>query len=201
MPHSRQTIGTLIVLVLAITLAACGDAGDLGGPPNMPDAGGAAEPTTGAVDLADTEWVLTSLNGGSLLEGSNITLNFGTETATGFAGCNNVGGEYTAADKGILTIPEIGSTEMGCPTPEGILEQESAYVDALRNAATYRVVDDRLEIANAAGETTLVFARKAQVPMDPADLVGTKWLLRSLDGSELWLETDDGRALVFTTQE
>ena len=132
--------------------------------------------------LDDTEWVLTSLNGSSLLEGSNITLNFtGTEVG-GFAGCNAYGGEYTAADEGTLTIPGFAITEQLCQTPDGIMQQEDAYTEALLSAATYRVTDDRLEIANAAGETTLVFTMKEEFPMDPSDLVGTTWQLVSMDG-------------------
>ncbi len=132
--------------------------------------------------LDDTEWVLNSLNGSSLLEGSNITLNFAAGGVGGFAGCNAYGGEYTAADEGTLTIGEMMITLMDCQTPEGILEQEAAYIEALRNATAYRVMDDHLEIANAAGETTLVFTMKEEFPMDPSDLVGTAWQLVSMDG-------------------
>ena len=132
--------------------------------------------------LDDTEWVLTSLNGSNLLEGSNITLNFAEGGAGGFAGCNAYGGEYTAADEGTLTIGEMMITLMACQTPEGILEQERAYIEALRNAAAYWVMDDCLEIANAAGETTLAFTMKEEFPMDPSDLVGTAWQLVSMDG-------------------
>lgn len=42
------------------------------------------------------------------------------------------------------------------------MEQEAAYIAALRSAASYQVMDDRLEIDNAAGETNLVFARKEE---------------------------------------
>ena len=132
--------------------------------------------------LDDTEWVLTSLNGSSLLEDSNITLNFAGGEVGGFAGCNAYGGEYTAADEGALTIPGFAITEQLCQTPDGIMQQENAYTEALLSAAAYRVMDDRLEIANAAGETTLVFTMKEEFPMDPSDLVGTAWQLVSMDG-------------------
>ena len=42
------------------------------------------------------------------------------------------------------------------------MEQEAAYIEALRSAASYRVADDRLKIDDAAGETILVFARKGE---------------------------------------
>jgi heat shock protein HslJ len=119
-------------------------------------------------DLVGTQWVLVSLNGESLLEGTEITLNFEKEFLGGFMGCNGYGGgpdsgKYIATDDGTLTIPhQIAVTVQLCSTPEGIMEQEAAYIEALRSAASYRVVDDRLEIDNAAGETILVFARKEE---------------------------------------
>jgi heat shock protein HslJ len=39
------------------------------------------------------------------------------------------------------------------------MEQEKAYIEALQNAATYQVIDDRLEIGDASSETMLVFLR------------------------------------------
>jgi heat shock protein HslJ len=136
-----------------------------------------------AVDptLRDSEWLLTSLLGGSLLEGTRITLNLGGEGFDGYAGCNNYGGEYEAADKGILLLSNILSTAMECPSPEGIMEQEMAYVQALRGSATYRLTDGRLEIADASGERILVFARKEEFATAPGALLGTVWRLVSID--------------------
>lgn len=133
-------------------------------------------------DLEATEWVLTQLNGEGILEGTNITLNFADGQAGGFAGCNAYGGPYTATGSGTLTVLEIAATAQGCVEPEGVLQQESAYIAALTGADAYRVMDDRLEIENASGETTLVFARKEQFSMDPRDLVGTQWQLVAWDG-------------------
>jgi len=138
--------------------------------------------------LLDTEWVLNSLNGSSLIEGTRITLNLDKEFLSGFAGCNLYGGgrdsgKYMATDEGTLTIPQLAVTAMLCSGPEGVMEQEDAYIEALHNAAAYRVMDDRLEIDNAAGETTLVFARKEEFPMNPSDLLGTRWQLLLMNGS------------------
>lgn len=58
-------------------------------------------------------------------------------------------------------------------------------MDALTHAVTYRIVDDQLEIDNAAGETTLIFVMKEQFAMNPADLIGTGWQLLSLGEDSL----------------
>jgi heat shock protein HslJ len=134
--------------------------------------------------LVDTEWMLISLQGEGLLDGSQITLNLGPVGYDGFSGCNRYGGEYEAADGGVLLTGEIMITEMECPTPE-LTDQEQTYVEALGNATGYRVMDDRLEIDDGAGETILTYVRKEEVSMDPANLLGTQWRLLSLNGSDL----------------
>ena len=132
--------------------------------------------------LQDTEWVLTQLRGGVLLKDSHIQLNLGREGFDGFAGCNRYGGEYEAADVGILKFGLLEITLMDCPTSKGVVEQEQVYVEALREASTYRLEDDRLEVQDAAGETILVYVRQEEYAMDPAGLVGTAWRLVSMDG-------------------
>jgi len=147
-------------------------------------AGSGASPS-----LVGTEWLLTSLNGNSLIEDTRITLDFDVELLGGFAGCNRYGGgvvfsnsgKYTATGDGTLTISQLAVTVQLCPSPEGVMEQEKAYIKALLSAASYRVIDTHLEIANAAGETKLVFVSVEQATVNPADLVDTRWQLVSLD--------------------
>jgi heat shock protein HslJ len=134
--------------------------------------------------LRDTEWILELLHGQDLLEGSHLTLNLAQEGFRGFAGCNSYGGKYEAADKGALVTSEASLTAMDCQSP-ALMEQEQVYVEAIVSSAAYRVIDDRLEIDNAAGETVLVFVRKEQAAMNPDDLLGTAWRLASLDGDSL----------------
>ncbi len=131
--------------------------------------------------LQGTEWTLIQLRGQGLLQGSHIELSFGPEGLGGFAGCNRYGGEYEAADGGSLKLTEIAITERDCPSPEGVLVQEDAYVKALHSAAGYRLADGRLEIQDGTGETILVYTRQEEFTMDPTALVGTVWQLVSMD--------------------
>ncbi len=64
-------------------------------------------------------------------------------------------------------------------------QQEEVYREALLQASRYVVRNDRLELRDAAGATTLVFARRPRHAMNPADLVGTEWVLQSHDGAAL----------------
>lgn len=173
---------TAYVLLAALALA-CSPVSTHTGPDVM-------APSGGEHALKATEWVLTSLNGETLLAGTHIMLGFEERWISGFGGCNAYGGGpdsggYAATADGSLTIPEMAITAMECPSPEGVMEQEKAYVQALRQAKTYRIVDDRLEIENAAGETILAYVRQEKADMDPSDLVGSAWQLVSMDGSSL----------------
>ena len=117
------------------------------------------------LDLAGTEWQLTSLNGSSLIEDTTITLFFEEGLLGGSMTCNGYGGgpdsgRYTARDDDTLTLPQpLAVTVQLCSSPQGIMEQEEAYIAGLQSAAAYRVIDDRLEISDASGAIGLVFAR------------------------------------------
>jgi heat shock protein HslJ len=116
--------------------------------------------------LVGTEWVLVSLNGESLIPGTSISLKFTEKFLQGTMTCNGYGGgpdsgKYTATEAGTLAMgPSFAVTVQLCSTPEGVMEQEAAYIEALLSAEEYRVVDNRLEINNGAGETMLIFARE-----------------------------------------
>ena len=111
---------------------------------------------SGANALRDTAWELTSLAGSDLLPGTAITIKFAADQVSGSAGCNTYGGSYeVSGDR--LDLPDLYATEMGCLEPAGILEQESAYLTALRSAAGYQIDGDKLEILDETGKEILVY--------------------------------------------
>lgn len=172
-------IKQLLVIVWAVVLlAACGspEAADLSvdQPSAEPDA-----PT----GLDGTAWLLDSLNGAPPLNGTRITLEFADGQAGGFSGCNGYGGQYSATGDGALTLNNVASTAMGCVTPVGVLDQEEAYHEAFRLVTGYRLEGDRLELLDAAQNPILRYTQREQFTSNPADLVGTRWRLRSRDGS------------------
>jgi hypothetical protein len=119
-----------------------------------------------AADLVGTEWVLTSLKGESLREDTEITLYFEEAFLGGSMTCNGYGGgpdsgKYVARDDGTLTVVRpLAVTVQLCSSPEGIMEQEEAYIEGILNGPAYRVFDDRLEILDAEGKAILVFERE-----------------------------------------
>lgn len=110
--------------------------------------------------LVGTEWTLQSIRGEDLLAGVNITANFteGEEgkQVVGSAGCNDYSASYDR-DGEEITVEEYAVTEMFCQEPEGVMEEEQAYLETLLDAARYEAPVNTLTIYNAAGEQILRF--------------------------------------------
>lgn len=142
-----------------------------------------ARPAGDGFEFDGTEWVLESLNGEPLLEDTNITLEFDDGRYGGYSGCNFYGGDYTATDATVEFVSGP-TTLIGCDKP--ILQQEERYARAFGYGTEvgYRVSAGRLELLGA-DNTRLVFVEQPQLPMNPVDLVGTKWRLRAVSGEDV----------------
>lgn len=110
--------------------------------------------------LAGTSWQLRSYHKGSamvsVIAGSEITASFDGDRLSGSAGCNS----YFAAfetDGTQLTLGPAGSTEMYCAQPEGVMEQEAAYVDALQSVASYQIEGNKLTLLDEEGMRLALF--------------------------------------------
>ena len=132
----------------------------------------------------DATWVLDSLDGRPLIEGTFISLEVDRDRLWGWDGCNSFasqpgdGAIVAQADGSFSTPKEILRTQRGCKEPEAFLsDQADAYMSALREAEKFRVVDDRLEIFDGAGVTRLVFLMQQPLPGHPVELMGTEWRL------------------------
>ena len=105
-------------------------------------------------DLEDITWLLESYGAAeslqTVLAGTEITAIFDSAEGIvhGSAGCNGYSGEYMLSNNNI-SIPEMTWTEMGCPEPAGILEQETQYLKALQSAESYEISVGKLQITSA----------------------------------------------------
>ncbi len=116
------------------------------------------KPTHAADGLGGTEWTLTSLGGRRAAKDTRITLEFNNGVIEGQSGCNYYGATYEAK-QGRLRLSRLGVSDMVCPDPAGVMEQEAAYTRLLLRAANYRVSRDRLEIQDKRRKTLLVYSR------------------------------------------
>jgi heat shock protein HslJ len=116
-------------------------------------------------DLAGSSWDVISYNNGkgavvSVIIGTEISANFGEDgQLTGSAGCNDYFAPYeTGGDE--ITIGLPGATEKFCSEPDGIMEQEQAYLAALQTAATYNIQAADMDMRTAEGARVAFFKRK-----------------------------------------
>lgn len=109
----------------------------------------------GSDDLDGTSWQLTSLGTAPLLPKVPVTISFDGENAGGNASCNSYFASVSIKAE-TITFDGVGMTEMYC-MDEGVMEQESAYLQALPGEHEYHLKDGSLIIALADG-TALVFA-------------------------------------------
>jgi heat shock protein HslJ len=171
MKRLAACITILRVVLSAASLAGC-DSGE-------------TPPDETPVELDGTQWTLRLINDSELVEGSHISLYFRDGSFWGCYGCNTYGGDYSTEAPDILIVSGCIMTEMACSSPAGVMEQESAYIDSLCKAAFYHATGEQLEIGDSANQGLLVFERKPEYPMEPADLVGTSWRLISMDGDDV----------------
>jgi heat shock protein HslJ len=109
--------------------------------------------------LDGTAWALAGLPGHTLVATATPTLQFAGGRVSGSDGCNRYSGPYTAQGGTLQVGSQLASTQMACP-PD-ITAQSRAYLAALTGARSYRVVDGRLDILAADGQTLATFAAQS----------------------------------------
>jgi heat shock protein HslJ len=116
------------------------------------------EPTS----LTGTTWKLGFYHDGksavvSILADTEITAVFGDDgKVTGSAGCNDYTASYTIEGEAITFGPAATTRKM-CAEPEGIMEQENAYLAALELATAHQIKGDKLELTGADGVRIATF--------------------------------------------
>jgi heat shock protein HslJ len=90
------------------------------------------------------------------LPSTDITIEFRDGQLNGTAGCNGYFGSYEREGHE-LAIGPLAMTEMACGEPEGVMDQEMQYLATLEKSASFEIEGDQLLIADAEGETILVY--------------------------------------------
>ena len=101
------------------------------------------------------DWEATSIQTGNALaspiEGTTITATFADEgMLSGSSGCNQYTGSYTL-DGGGIEIGPLAATKKACAAPEGVMEQEAAYLAVLPTATHFRIDGQSLALLAADG--------------------------------------------------
>ena len=115
-------------------------------------------------DQLDQEWFLVSFDDqGSkkkVIANTQTTIQFSTERLSGSAGCNRYFAGYQLKNRYDLTIERIVATEMACPDPVGIMQQEDTYLQLLSRAKAYYIRDGQLTLYNENKVTILIFQQQ-----------------------------------------
>lgn len=156
--NARTTLITLIV-VAGLLLAGC-----------VPLPSPAADP------LAGTSWILADLGSRAVRQDTQVTLRFEDGRASGSDGCNNYSTSYTASAGKLSFDKHVISTLMACPEP--IMEQASAYIAALTQAATYKLEGGQLALFDAGGKTLATFTPQS------AGLAGMSWIVTGYNNGQ-----------------
>jgi ABC-type amino acid transport substrate-binding protein/heat shock protein HslJ len=111
--------------------------------------------------LAGTSWSATAYWDRSqmaqVLAGTALTAQFGANgKLNGSAGCNTYSASYLV-DGSLLSITPPSTSQMLCGEPEGVMEQENAFISALTTAGSYSLDGGQLFISNASGNVVLEF--------------------------------------------
>jgi heat shock protein HslJ len=112
------------------------------------------------------DWEVTAFLSGdavtSPLPGTTITARFADDgTLTGSSGCNTYQTAFTLG-RGSIEIEPPAATQMACAEPEGVMDQEAAYLAALPTAVGYRVDGGSLALVSADGTYVASYTRAAQ---------------------------------------
>lgn len=111
-------------------------------------------------DVEGRSWVVRSLGGSGSsvapIDGTVISATFEDGTVSGIAGCNNYFAGYEL-DGDSITVGPAGSTLMFCGEPEGVMEQEQAYLALLQSADSVDVDGDTLTLSSG-GSVVLTYA-------------------------------------------
>jgi heat shock protein HslJ len=85
-------------------------------------------------------WTVEQIDGKPIVEGSNVTMDFGTEgKVAGSASCNRYFSGYTLTGEG-LTFSKAGSTMMACEQP--LMDQERRFLKILEAVARFEIGAD-----------------------------------------------------------
>ena len=148
-------------------------------PTPTPASAAVPEPTPTILPIDGETWILETVGGRPLIDGTYATLTIDGSQFGGFDGCNFFGGRHEAGKPvvntdGTISVPKFATTAAGCPT-DAILEQANRFLKAITQQATAGVVDDRLHIIDGSGDIALVFFKQAPLSGHPIELAGTAW--------------------------
>lgn len=116
-------------------------------------------------DIAGQEWIVDSLRPSKANafdwsgRGISLQLDATAGRASGYGGCNRWFAGYTSSGPGQLSFSQAGATRMACMEPEGVMEREQEFLDALGKVSTFRLSEDHLYLESDDDASGIVLIR------------------------------------------
>jgi heat shock protein HslJ len=148
----NRTLRVLVILGALMLLAAASVAA------------GCSQGNAGPSVLAATSWEVTAYRKADgttaqILEGTRLSADFSAEgRVSGSAGCNRYFASYTVSGDSI-SIDRAGATRKFCTDPNGVMEQETMFLNALTSSTRFRLSGKQLELLDADGAVTVALTR------------------------------------------
>jgi copper homeostasis protein (lipoprotein) len=114
-------------------------------------------------ELRETYWKLTRLEGGPIIVRAGVRephliFHSAGSRVTGFGGCNNLTGTYTASGSDGLTFGPMAATRMACPPGA---DREAELLQALPRVRHWKIEGQHLEFSDAEGRFIARFEARA----------------------------------------
>ena len=109
-------------------------------------------PTARGEALIGKAWMVESINGGGVIDSSNVTITFAEGgKVSGSGGCNFYSGNFEATDSAINILGGIALTQKACAP--ALMQQDQRLLTVLQQAQSYSVSDGLLTIVTKNGRT------------------------------------------------
>jgi heat shock protein HslJ len=92
----------------------------------------------------------------AVLEGTELEVIFGLASVGGFAGCNSFSGTY-GTNGNVVRVGRLATTRKACE--QDVMDQETAFLEALQGAALVESRGDRLNLTDLSGSIVVAFIR------------------------------------------
>lgn len=111
----------------------------------------------GGASITGIQWRPVTIRSEPVAEDSNMFVLFAVDgSISGNGGCNKFFGSLQTTDGGI-SVGELGATRMACP--QQIMDQETAFMQALQDVASFKLGDNTLRLLSEDGGELAELAR------------------------------------------
>jgi len=119
--------------------------------------------SAGPANVLEGSWTVTGYNNGkqavtSPIVGTTLTADFSADAVSGSGGCNDYHGPYTLTGDAV-TIGPLAPTRKACE-PAATMDQETAFLTALQNAATVEQTGGIVTLRDASGATQVTLVAR-----------------------------------------